>query len=137
MLELFQAGGPVMLPLALVSLIGWWLGIWCWMRARRLGPDPRESVAVAARLRMISVFVAILPLLGLLGTVTGMIDTFGIIRNDGMGDPRQLAGGIREALIATESGLATALPLLLLHRAIDARLRRAELEQQARGGNHD
>lgn len=132
MLELFRAGGVVMIPLALVSIIGWAMGLSCWSRARRLGTNPHEVVSIAARLRMMAVFVAILPLLGLLGTVTGMIDTFGIIRSDGMGDPRLLAGGIREALIATETGLATALPLLLLHRAVDGRLRRAELEQESR-----
>jgi biopolymer transport protein ExbB/TolQ len=126
-----------MLPLALVSLLGWWMGLSCWSRVRSLNGDPRDVASVEARLRMMAVFVAILPLLGLLGTVSGMVDTFGIIRNEGMGDPRLLAGGIREALVSTESGLATALPLLLLHRVVDGRLRRAELHRLAREGAHD
>lgn len=133
MLELFRAGGPVMIPLALVSVIGWWLALWCWSASARLGPDPRQPVRITSRLRILAVLVGILPLLGLLGTVTGMIDTFGVIRSDGLGDPRMLAGGIREALIATESGLAAALPLLLFHQAVHARLRHAELEREARG----
>ncbi|HUR57146.1 MAG TPA: MotA/TolQ/ExbB proton channel family protein [Opitutaceae bacterium] len=87
-------------------------------------------------LQILDTIITLAPLLGLLGTVTGMIDTFGIIRSDGLGDPRLLAGGIREALIATECGLAAALPLLLLHQAISARLRRAELETELGGGPH-
>ncbi|MBI3270900.1 MAG: MotA/TolQ/ExbB proton channel family protein [Planctomycetes bacterium] len=81
-------------------------------------------------LRFLGVLVGILPLLGLLGTVSGMIGTFGIIQLGGMGDPRLLAGGIREALFATEAGLATALPALLLHQVLAARLRRAGLEEE-------
>ena len=54
------------------------------------------------------------PLLGLLGTVTGMIATFDAITEVGTGDPRTLAGGISEALITTELGLIVAIPTLLL-----------------------
>lgn len=134
MFELFRAGGPVMIPLSLVSVIGWWLALSCWARTRNTASDPKAEASLNVRLRMLAVLVAVLPLLGLLGTVTGMIDTFGIIRSDGLGDARLLAGGIREALVATESGLATALPLLLLHQAIAARIRRAEIERELRGG---
>lgn len=123
-----------MVPLAIVSVIGWWLALQCWSASGRLTGDPRQAVRITSRLRILAVFVGILPLLGLLGTVTGMIDTFGIIRSDGLGDPKLLAGGIREALIATESGLAAALPLLIFHQAVHARLRHAELEREARGG---
>jgi len=135
-LDLFRAGGPVMIPLALVSVIGWWMALSCWASSARLGADPRQAVRIRSRLRILAVFVGILPLLGLLGTVTGMIDTFGVIRSDGLGDPKLLAGGIREALIATESGLAAALPLLLFHQAAHTRLRHAELEREAGGGRH-
>ena len=55
------------------------------------------------------------PLLGLLGTVSGMINTFRVITYHGGGDPRLLAGGISEALITTEAGLIIAVPALLLH----------------------
>jgi biopolymer transport protein ExbB len=55
------------------------------------------------------------PLLGLLGTVTGMIATFKLISSFGSGDPKLLAAGISEALIATASGMAVAIPALLLH----------------------
>jgi biopolymer transport protein ExbB len=62
----------------------------------------------------ISVFAAVAPLLGLLGTVTGMIATFDIITEFGTGDPKLLSGGISEALITTELGLIVAIPTLLI-----------------------
>ena len=63
---------------------------------------------------MVLVFAASAPLLGLLGTVTGMISTFDIITEFGTGDPKMLSGGISEALITTQLGLVVAIPLLLL-----------------------
>jgi biopolymer transport protein ExbB len=62
----------------------------------------------------ILVFAAVAPLLGLLGTVTGMISTFDIITEFGTGDPKLLSGGISEALVTTQLGLIVAIPLLLL-----------------------
>ncbi len=55
------------------------------------------------------------PLLGLLGTVMGMIATFKLISSFGSGDPKVLAAGISEALIATASGMTVAIPSLLFH----------------------
>lgn len=55
------------------------------------------------------------PLLGLLGTVTGMIATFKLISSFGSGDPKMLASGISEALMATATGMGVAIPALLLH----------------------
>ncbi len=63
---------------------------------------------------IIRVFAAVAPLLGLLGTVTGMISTFDVITIYGTGDPKLLSGGISEALITTQLGLMVAIPLLLL-----------------------
>jgi biopolymer transport protein ExbB len=63
---------------------------------------------------MILVVAAVAPLLGLLGTVTGMISTFDVITEYGTGDPKMLSGGISEALITTELGLIVAIPILLL-----------------------
>ncbi|MEM1090036.1 MAG: MotA/TolQ/ExbB proton channel family protein [Pseudomonadota bacterium] len=62
----------------------------------------------------ILVIAAVAPLLGLLGTVTGMISTFEIITEFGTGDPKLLSGGIAIALVTTELGLIVAIPLLLL-----------------------
>ncbi len=62
---------------------------------------------------MIMVIAAVSPLLGLLGTVTGMISTFDIITDFGTGDPKLLSGGISIALVTTEVGLAVAIPALI------------------------
>lgn len=61
------------------------------------------------------------PLLGLLGTVTGMIATFKIISSFGGGDPKMLAAGISEALICTATGMAVAIPALLFHAFLTRR----------------
>ncbi|MFZ9886841.1 MAG: MotA/TolQ/ExbB proton channel family protein [Myxococcota bacterium] len=73
-----------------------------------------EVVAIDRFGAMILVFAGVAPLLGLLGTVTGMIATFDAITEFGTGDPRLLSGGISEALITTELGLVVAIPSLLL-----------------------
>ena len=75
-------------------------------------------------LPFISVTAAVSPLLGLLGTVTGMINTFNRIKIFGTGDAKSLSGGISEALITTEFGLIVAIPSLLLY---------ALLSRQAKG----
>lgn len=62
----------------------------------------------------ITVFAAVAPLFGLLGTVTGMISTFDVITEYGTGDPKLLSGGISEALVTTELGLIVAIPTLLV-----------------------
>ena len=68
----------------------------------------------------LGVFAAVAPLLGLLGTVTGMIATFDVITQYGTGDPGLLSGGISEALITTEFGLAVAIPTLLIGNLLAA-----------------
>lgn len=73
-----------------------------------------ESSALDRFGNFILVIAAVAPLLGLLGTVTGMISTFDIITVHGTGDPKLLSGGISEALVTTMLGLVVAIPLLLL-----------------------
>ncbi len=86
-------------------------------------------------LNLIKVAAAVAPLLGLLGTVTGMIKTFESIKLFGAGDPKIMAGGISEALVTTELGLIAAIPLLILHAfaAGSARSISQILEEQAAG----
>ncbi len=67
---------------------------------------------------LIALTAATAPLLGLLGTVTGMINTFNLISVFGTGDPRMLSSGISEALITTEYGLIVAIPALLIHAVV-------------------
>lgn len=74
----------------------------------------REQPALDRFSSTILVAAAVAPLLGLLGTVTGMISTFDVITEYGNGNPKLLAGGISEALVTTELGLIVAIPALLL-----------------------
>ena len=82
---------------------------------------------------MLAVFGAVAPLLGLLGTVTGMIETFRVITLHGTGDPKLMSGGISEALITTELGLAVAIPIMLLHTVLSRRVDHVigDMEKQA------
>lgn len=72
-------------------------------------------------LPVIAITAATAPLLGLLGTVSGMIATFNLITLFGSGDPKPLAGGISEALITTLFGLVVAIPALILHAFLSRR----------------
>ena len=67
-------------------------------------------------LNTLGTVASVTPLLGLLGTVIGMIKVFAAITTQGIGDPTVLAGGISEALITTASGLSVAIPSLMFHR---------------------
>ncbi|MCY4469645.1 MAG: MotA/TolQ/ExbB proton channel family protein [Thiotrichales bacterium] len=73
-------------------------------------------------LNALGTIAAISPLLGLLGTVIGMIKVFAVITAQGVGEPRVLAGGISEALITTAAGLTVAIPSLLFHRMLRGRV---------------
>lgn len=86
-------------------------------------------------LPFVALSAAAAPLLGLLGTVTGMINTFNMITVYGTGDPKTLAGGISEALITTEYGLIVAIPSLLLHSFLSRKVRGVlgSMEQTAVG----
>ncbi|MEZ4436881.1 MAG: MotA/TolQ/ExbB proton channel family protein [bacterium] len=81
----------------------------------------------------LTVIAAVAPLLGLLGTVTGMISTFDVITEFGTGNPKLLSGGISEALITTELGLVVAIPALLLGNLLNAwaSALKAQVEQGA------
>ncbi|WP_226895533.1 MotA/TolQ/ExbB proton channel family protein [Luteolibacter marinus] len=76
---------------------------------------------VGSMLPVIAVTAATAPLLGLLGTVSGMIRTFNLITVFGSGDPKPLAGGISEALVTTLFGLVVAIPALILHAFLSRR----------------
>ena len=71
---------------------------------------------------------AVSPLLGLLGTVVGIIRAFNAIQAGGMGDPSALSGGIGESLVATAAGLIVAIPALLAHRALRAKVDKIVIE---------
>ena len=84
---------------------------------------------------LIKLLAAVAPLLGLLGTVTGMIATFQAITLFGTGDPKLMAEGISQALVTTVLGLVVAIPLLFMHSLVAARSKALIqlLEQQSAG----
>ncbi len=84
----------------------------------------RESRRLSRGLTTLGVIAAMAPLLGLLGTVTGMIETFQSITLFGSGDPKLMSSGISEALVTTQLGLVVAVPVLLLHSFLKGRANR-------------
>lgn len=173
MLELVKAGGWLMVPILICSVIAmaiiaerfWTLQrkritppnlvvqVWQWAKSGNLDEERirslrkssplgrilaaglvnsdssremmKESIEDVGRhvvhdldryLNTLGTIASITPLLGLLGTVIGMIKVFAVITTQGVGDPGVLAGGISEALITTAAGLTVAIPTLMFHR---------------------
>jgi biopolymer transport protein ExbB len=81
----------------------------------------RETPKLEVGVNIIKIFAAIAPLMGLLGTVVGMIETFQQITLFGTGDPKIMAGSISMALVTTALGLIAALPLILVHAVVAGR----------------
>ena len=148
LIELFTQGGPVMVFIAGTSVLAWHVALRTWWQSRhylarlewlKANTSPEQSVrnnalhvrflveAQAARLEhavwMVGALAMILPLLGLLGTVLGMLAGFEVIQVHGTGQPRLLAGGIGQALMTTQAGLLTAVPVLFFHHIIRNRVR--------------
>ncbi len=190
MLELFKAGGWLMLPLFVCSVIAigiiaerfWSLQnkriappelitqIWQWLQydqvdknrisalqqdsplgqilaaglinrdnTREITKEGIEDVgrhvtlSLERNLNTLGTIAAITPLLGLLGTVIGMIKVFAVITTEGVGNPETLAGGISEALITTATGLVVAIPSLIFYRFFRGKISHlvVDMEEQA------
>jgi biopolymer transport protein ExbB len=129
--EYLLQGGWIMFPLVTVSVVMWTMIVERWREFRREFQTEcsgayeldREILRHCAhrlgrcldnRLAAIAVLAGIAPLLGLLGTVLGMIQTFDVISVFGTGNARAMAGGISVALITTQTGLLVAIPGLLM-----------------------
>jgi biopolymer transport protein ExbB len=84
----------------------------------------KEMPGLTKGLLFIKVVSAVAPLMGLLGTVTGMIKTFQVITLYGAGDPKMMAGGISQALMTTVLGLVVAIPMVLLHTVVSGKSRK-------------
>lgn len=84
----------------------------------------KEMPGLTKGLLFIKVVSAVAPLMGLLGTVTGMIKTFQVITLYGAGDPKMMAGGISQALMTTVMGLVVAIPMVLLHTIVSGQSRK-------------
>ena len=91
----------------------------------------RQVVSEMERyLNTLGTIASISPLLGLLGTVIGMIKVFSAITIAGVGNPTVLAGGISEALITTAAGLSVAIPSLMFHRYFESRVQRLVIKME-------
>ncbi len=95
----------------------------------------KETPALNRALLFIKIISVVAPLMGLLGTVTGMIQTFQAITLYGTGDPKLMAGGISQALVTTVLGLTVAIPTVLLHTLVSGRAKRIVqiLQEQSAG----
>ena len=95
----------------------------------------REVPKIQRNLTFIKIISVVAPLMGLLGTVTGMINTFQAITLFGTGDPKLMAGGISQALVTTVLGLVVAIPMTLLFATLNTRSRHIVhiLQEQASG----
>ena len=98
-----------------------------------LNPSPSKAMEAAAqaevsvlkrRLTILDTIITLAPLLGLLGTVTGMISSFGIMSEAGIGQPHAVTGGVAEALIATATGLLIAILTLIPYNYFTSRAER-------------
>jgi biopolymer transport protein ExbB len=84
----------------------------------------KEMPALTQGLLFIKIISVVAPLMGLLGTVTGMIKTFQVITLYGAGDPKLMAGGISQALVTTVLGLVVAIPMVLIHTVVSGQSRK-------------
>ena len=190
MFEIVKAGGWLMLPIIICSVVAlaiigerlWALQrkrvipkhlvaqIWHWHNGNQLGDEQinsiksgsplgrvlaaglsnmrksrdvmKESIEETGRheihemeryLNTLGTIAAISPLMGLLGTVIGMIKVFSVITSEGVGNPTVLSGGISEALITTAAGLSVAIPSLMMYRYYRGRVEElvVVMEQEA------
>lgn len=125
--ELLDIGGWVAQPLVIAA------GSRCPSCSAPLDANLEERATQAlmvmrerlqTRLSLIAIVAAVAPLLGLLGTVTGMIQTFSVVNSTGASDPQMLASGISQALLTTQLGLAIAIPAFLAHALLSRAARR-------------
>ncbi|MDD5134494.1 MAG: MotA/TolQ/ExbB proton channel family protein [Phycisphaerae bacterium] len=142
LISLFGQGGIVMILIACVSVIAWMLAFRTWQTTKLILANlehkslqsgnktviENELVRLDGSINFLAVLAAALPLLGLLGTVLGMLVTFSVIQKYGTGQPSLLASGIRQALLTTQAGLLTALPVLFFHHIISSNCRKISSE---------
>ena len=95
----------------------------------------KETPKLNKMLMFLKIVAVVAPLMGLLGTVTGMIETFQSITLFGAGDPKLMAGGISQALVTTVLGLCVAIPTVLMHTLASSKAKQVQdvLEEQSAG----
>jgi len=150
--EWLQKGGPVVWPLLVLSLVATTIVVdraLFWARARR-DPSRLERVArsrglevaertMARGMVLLDTIITVAPMLGILGTVLGIIDSFEVLAQDARPDPIGVTGGIAEALITTALGLVVALCAVLPYNWFRSRIGEAltdlELDLEREGGS--
>ncbi len=116
-IDLFLAGGPVMWPILGLSVLGLAILIWKYFQFRAGKTD-------AKGLPIVSTIITAEPMLGILGTVTGIMQTFGALNGaDGTANPLAATAGIGEALITTTAGLIASLILIFPYNMLDAQVK--------------
>ena len=116
LLDMFLKGGPVMWPILALSVVGLAILVWKAFEIRAGRKDPKGLVVV-------STIITAEPMLGILGTVTGIMQTFGALNGaDGVANPMSATAGIGEALITTAAGLVAALVLIFPYNVISAKV---------------
>ena len=116
LIDTFLKGGPVMWPILVLSLVGLSVLVWKALEFRAGNKSPKGLVFV-------STIITAEPMLGILGTVTGIMQTFGALNGaDGVANPMAATAGIGEALITTAAGLVASLVLLFPYNLLDARV---------------
>lgn len=142
LIDLFSQGGIVMLLIACVSVIAWLLAFQTWQKAKVMLNNlerknlqkenktifENELARLDGSISFLATLAAALPLLGLLGTVLGMLITFNVIQKCGTGQPSLLANGIKQALLTTQAGLLAALPVFFFHHIISSNYRKIDSE---------
>ncbi len=144
MTRIFADGGLVLAAIGGASVIAWALIFYKWADLRAQHAESAraghgfvnesgvsrvvlelwirgERGRLEGGLGPIQASAALMPLLGLLGTVLGMLTTFDVIQIEGTGDPRLMANGIRQALLTTQVGILAAVPVLLGLRYLSSR----------------
>ncbi len=158
MWDLFSKGGPVMFGIGAASVVAWIVSFLSWSSLRSkfravegrggclclfaaVGNEACSDATVRAVLEaarredetlidLVCVLGSVLPLLGLLGTVWGMLVTVRVIQMHGNGDPRLLADGIKQALLTTQVGLSAAVPVLFVVRGLRSMSRRLYMQME-------
>jgi len=140
MIKFFSQGGIAMILIAGVSIAAWSLALNTWKAAKHLldflennKPEKshrmgfeNEMTKLNGKLSFLGTLAAALPLLGLLGTVLGMLITFHVIGKHGTSEPSLLTNGIRQALLSTQAGLFSAIPVLFFHHLISSCFRKID-----------
>ena len=138
--RLFREGGPVMWPILILSIVGVAIvfdrlfAFAAFFRSRERHPDPQAALNRLQRgFGLLSTIITAEPMLGILGTVTGIIQTFSVFRLSDATSPLAATAGIGEALITTAAGLIATLMLVFPYNLLLGLLARAaaRLEREA------